>query len=399
VSAVPLGGAPTGTPPKPPAPDGDLAPGDEPAPGGPAPGGLAPEDPALEGLASEGRGSRDEDRDKDTATYVGLTDERSGDGRADGLAISTYGLSKRFRGGQLAVDSLDLEVPRGAVYGFLGPNGSGKTTTIRMLLGLIFPTSGSQQMLGEPMPAGAASVLPRVGSLVEGPAFYPFLSGRANLARCDAADRTADPATASARISAALDRVGLLAAAKKRYRAYSLGMKQRLAIAASLLRPRDLIILDEPTNGLDPQGTREVRGLIREIAADGITVFVSSHLLAEVEQICSHVGVMRTGRLVFQGTLEELRVRGKQNENGATRRIMVETSEAERAGELLSKLGLTDVRVVGGEVTAQLGAETPERICAELVHADVPVAGLISPRPNLEDLFVQLTGEGFDVDG
>jgi ABC-2 type transport system ATP-binding protein len=319
-------------------------------------------------------------------------------GTVDSLAISTRGLSKRFRGGQLAVDGIELEVPRGAVYGFLGPNGSGKTTTIRMLLGLVYPTSGSQQLLGEPMPAGAASALPRVGSLVEGPAFYPFLSGRANLARCDAADRTADPATAAERINSALERVGLRAAAKKRYRAYSLGMKQRLAIAASLLRPRELIILDEPTNGLDPQGTREVRGLIREIAADGITVFVSSHLLAEVEQICSHVGVMRTGRLVFQGTLEELRVRSKQGELGA-RRIRVETREAERAAELLSKLGLADVRATGAEVTAQLGTETPERVCAELVHAGVPVSGLVSPRPSLEDLFVELTGEGFDVDG
>ena len=227
-------------------------------------------------------------------------------------AISTKGLTKRFRGGQLAVDSIDLEVPRGSVYGFLGPNGSGKTTTIRMLLGLVFPTSGSHELLGAPMPGAGARVLPRVGSLVEGPAFYPFLSGRANLARCDAADRTADPSTAAVRINEALERVGLAAAAKKRYRLYSLGMKQRLAIAAALLRPRELILLDEPTNGLDPQGTREVRGLIREIAADGITVFVSSHLLAEVDQICSHVGVMRTGRMVFQGRLDELRDRGQR---------------------------------------------------------------------------------------
>ena len=168
-------------------------------------------------------------------------------------------------------------------------------------------------------------MLPRVGSLVEGPAFYPQLSGWDNLARLDAADRTADPRTAKARIGAALDRVGLLAAKKKHFRAYSLGMKQRLAIAASLLRPRELIILDEPTNGLDPQGTREVRGLIREIATDGITVLVSSHLLAEVEQICTHVGVMRTGRLVFQGTLDELRARGaarlqRPHPRGAARR-------------------------------------------------------------------------------
>ncbi len=310
-------------------------------------------------------------------------------------AISTNGLTKRFRSGQLAVDGIDLDVPCGAVYGFLGPNGSGKTTTIRMLLGLIFPTSGSQEVLGEPMPVAAASVLPRVGSLVEGPAFYPFLTGRANLARCDAADRTADPATAAMRIDQALDRVGLLAAARKRYRQYSLGMKQRLAIAAALLQPRELILLDEPTNGLDPQGTREVRGLIRQIAAGGVSVFVSSHLLAEVDQICSHVGVMRTGRLVFQGTLDELRAQPTVT----ARRIHVDTAEAARAAELLTKLGLADVRVIGLQVVAQLGADTPERICAELVHAGIPVSGLSSPRPSLEDLFVALTGEGFDVDG
>jgi ABC-2 type transport system ATP-binding protein len=204
----------------------------------------------------------------------------------EALAISSTGLTKRFHG-QLAVDHIDLAVPRGAVYGFLGPNGSGKTTTIRMLLGLAYPTSGTAELLGVPMPDGTVSVLSRVGSLVEGPAFYPYLSGWDNLARYDAADRSASSKSAAARIGQALERVGLTAAAKKRYRNYSLGMKQRLAIAAGLLRPRELIILDEPTNGLDPQGTREVRALVRQIAAEGITVFVSSHLLAEVEQPAS----------------------------------------------------------------------------------------------------------------
>jgi ABC-2 type transport system ATP-binding protein len=260
-----------------------------------------------------------------------------------------------------------------------------------MLLGLVHPTRGSHELLGVEMPAGTNAVLSRVGSLVEGPAFYSQLSGRANLARCDAADRTADPRTADARIAAALDRVGLLSAARKHYRAYSLGMKQRLAIAASLLRPRELLILDEPTNGLDPQGTREVRGLIRDIAAEGTTVFVSSHLLAEVEQICSHVGVMRTGELVFQGTLDELRSRG-------TARILVRTPEPARAAEVLAKLGLTDVRTTEHEAGAQLGGQLPEDICARLVHAGIPVAGLATPRPSLEDLFVELTGEGFHVD-
>jgi ABC-2 type transport system ATP-binding protein len=307
-------------------------------------------------------------------------------------AVVTTGLTKRFRGGQLAVADLGMVVPRGSVYGFLGPNGSGKTTTIRMLLGLVYPTRGSHQLLGVPMPAGTVRVLPRVGSLVEGPAFYSQLSGWDNLARLDAADRTADPRTVKARIGTALDRVGLLAAKKKHYRAYSLGMKQRLAIAASLLRPRELIILDEPTNGLDPQGTREVRGLIREIASDGITVLVSSHLLAEVEQICTHVGVMRTGQLVFQGSLDELRARGAA-------RIQVLTSEAQRAAEVLGKLGLADVQAADGEVSAALGDRAPQDICRELVYADIPVAGLDTPRPSLEDLFVGLTGEGFDVDG
>jgi ABC-type multidrug transport system ATPase subunit len=310
---------------------------------------------------------------------------------ASELAVATMGLAKRFRS-QLAVAGIDLAVPRGAVYGFLGPNGSGKTTTIRMLLGLIQPTSGSQRLLGVTMPAGASAVLPRVGSLVEGPAFYPQLSGWANLARLDAADRTASPRTARDRIETALNRVGLLAAADKRYRAYSLGMKQRLAIAAGLLQPRDLVILDEPTNGLDPQGTREVRALMRAIAADGTTVFVSSHLLAEVEQICSHVGVMRAGELVFQGTLEELR--GRQ-----AARILVRTGEPALAAQVLGRLGLADVSVSDGEVTAQLGGQAPESVCAELVHSGVPVAGLETPRPSLEDLFVELTGEGFDVNG
>jgi ABC-2 type transport system ATP-binding protein len=310
----------------------------------------------------------------------------------DGPAVVTEGLTKRFRGGQLAVDDLAMRVPRGSVYGFLGPNGSGKTTTIRMLLGLVYPTRGQHSLLGVPMPAGAITVLPRVGSLVEGPAFYPQLSGWDNLARVDAADRTASPRTARDRIGAALDRVGLTAARKKHYRAYSLGMKQRLAIAASLLRPRELIILDEPTNGLDPQGTREVRSLIREIATGGITVLVSSHLLAEVEQICTQVGVMRAGRLVFQGPLEELRARGAA-------RICVRTSEPQRAAEVLGKLGLPDVQAADGQATALLGEAAPEHVCRELVYAGVPVAGLDSLRPSLEELFVGLTGEGFDVHG
>ena len=307
------------------------------------------------------------------------------------LAIASSALSKRFRGGQLAVDHIDLAVPRGSVYGFLGPNGSGKTTTIRMLLGLAFPTSGSAELLGVPMPEGTTRVLSRVGSLVEGPAFYPYLSGWDNLARYDAADRTAFARTAKARIGEAMERVGLTAAARKKFRNYSLGMKQRLAIAAALLTPRDLIILDEPTNGLDPQGTREVRALVRQIAADGITVFVSSHLLAEVEQVSTHVGVMRLGKLVFQGELAALR-------RTAAPRVMVRTGDTVTAAEVLTKLGLPDPVLGDALVTAELGDVAPEKITAELVHAGVGVRGLTVEAPSLEDLFVGLTGEGFDVE-
>jgi len=312
------------------------------------------------------------------------------------LAIASSALTKRFRGGQVAVDNVDLAVPRGAVYGFLGPNGSGKTTTIRMLLGLAFPTSGTASVLGVPVVGGTvfdgtSRVLSRVGALVEGPAFYPFLSGWDNLARYDAADRTAPAGTARARIGEALDRVGLSAAARKKFRNYSLGMKQRLAIASALLMPRDLIVLDEPTNGLDPQGTREVRALVRQIAADGITVFVSSHLLAEVEQVSTHVGVMRLGKLVFQGELAELR-------RTAAPRVAVRTPDTAAATEVLAKLGLADSVSTDGLVTAELGDVAPEKVTVELVHAGVGVRGLSVEAPSLEDLFVGLTGEGFDVE-
>jgi ABC-type multidrug transport system ATPase subunit len=310
----------------------------------------------------------------------------------DGTAVSTTGLAKRFRGGQLAVGGIDLAVPHGSVYGFLGPNGSGKTTTIRMLLGLVTPTAGSFTLLGRPMPRAAAEVLPRVGALVEGPAFHPYLSGRANLARLDAADRTADPRTATRRIDHALDRVGLTAAAKKRYRAYSLGMRQRLGIAAALLQPRELLMLDEPTNGLDPQGTREVRTLIQELAADDVTVLVSSHLLSEVEQVCTHVGVMHVGKLVAQGTIDELR-RTQQP------RVTIETTDAATAVRTLAELGLTGVDADGRRVAGTLGVAEPEKVLAALVHAGVPVRQFTVDAAGLEDVFVALTGEGFDVSG
>jgi ABC-type multidrug transport system ATPase subunit len=309
-----------------------------------------------------------------------------------GLAIASTGLTKRFRSGQVAVNGIDLAVPRGSVYGFLGPNGSGKTTTIRLLLGLIRPTSGEHALLGAPMPAGAAGALPRVGALVEGPAFHPYLSGLDNLRRLDAADRTADPHTAASRIGAALERVGLLAAARKRYRAYSLGMRQRLAIAATLLQPRELLVLDEPTNGLDPQGTREVRALLTALAAGGTTVLLSTHLLSEVEQICTHVGVMHLGRLVAQDSLAALRAR-------TAPRVEVRTSQPAAAAAVLSGLGMAEVDSAGGTVTALAGDTEPEKVVAALVAESVPVRGFGVLEPDLEEMFVTLTGEGFDVSG
>ncbi|MGI8695057.1 MAG: ABC transporter ATP-binding protein [Mycobacteriales bacterium] len=307
-------------------------------------------------------------------------------------AVRTAGLTKRFRSGQVAVDQVDLLVPDGAVYGFLGPNGSGKTTTIRMLLGLISATGGSHELFGRPMPADAAKVLPSVGSLVEGPAFHLHLSGAANLARLDAADRLADPHTAEQRIGEALDRVGLTAAAGKKARAYSLGMQQRLGIASALLQRRRLLVLDEPTNGLDPQGTREVRSLITELANDGTTVLVSSHLLSEVEQVCTHVGVMHVGKLLWQGAMDGLR--GERAD-----RVHVQTSQPVQAAAVLERLGLGTASRNGGDVSVAIDDRAPEQILAELVKDGVPVRRFVVDAPSLEDVFVSLTGEGFDVSG
>jgi ABC-type multidrug transport system ATPase subunit len=304
------------------------------------------------------------------------------------LAVETRGLTRRF-GSQVAVDGVDLAVPQGAVYGFLGPNGSGKTTTIRMLLGLISPHGGEIHVLGGRMPTAGPAVLPRVGALVEGPAFHPYLTGDANLRRLDACDRTADPGTSKRRIGEALARVGLTAAAGKKYRNYSLGMKQRLGLAAALLQPRELLVLDEPTNGLDPQGTREVRNLIRELAYDGATVLVSSHLLAEVEQVASHVGIMSGGRLLRQGALHEVLSAGAAV-------IRVTTPDVEAAQRVLEALGLKAEAGVE-TVEADLGDVLAEDVAAALVAGGARLRGLLVERPHLEELFVSLTGEGFDV--
>ncbi|MGX1476717.1 UNVERIFIED_CONTAM: ABC-type multidrug transport system ATPase subunit [Streptomyces canus] len=317
--------------------------------------------------------------------------EGAGEGAGDGV-IHTHALTKRYRGGQLAVDGLDLTVPAGSVFGFLGPNGSGKTTTIRMLMGLIAPTSGSARVLGHPMPRASRTVLPHVGALIEGPALYGFLSGRDNLIRYDAADPTADPRTRGTRVAAALDRVGLAAAAGKKAKAYSLGMKQRLGLAAALLQPRRLLVLDEPTNGLDPQGMREIRSLVRELASDGTTVFLSSHLLDEIEQVCTHAAVMAQGRLITQGSVSDLAA-------GARGRLVVTTPDTADAARVLKEQGVGDVVIDEDRVTSDPPEGEPAAINAALVTAGVRVRGFGVERASLEDAFVALTGEGFDVAG
>jgi ABC-2 type transport system ATP-binding protein len=306
------------------------------------------------------------------------------------VAARAVGLRKVF-GCTVAVDGIDLEVPAGCVLGMLGPNGSGKTTLIRMLLGLTRPTAGSAELLGHPMPDGAAQALAHVGALVEGPGFHPFLSGRENLRRAAAME----PQLASREIPTAVDRalkrVGLADAADRRYRAYSLGMKQRLGLAAALLLPRQLVVLDEPTNGLDPAGTRDVRRIIAELHAAGTTVIVSSHLLAEVEATCTHVAVLQAGTLVAVGELRSLLA-------ACAKGLMITTPDVELAIRTLREAGATAYRAdrTISEETAVIvgddGPPAPEMI-ALLVRAGVAVQEARRCGTNLEELFAQLTEE------
>ncbi len=306
------------------------------------------------------------------------------------FSIFTEGLTKTF-GSHNAVDSIDLRVPKGSIFGFLGPNGSGKTTTIRMLLALANISKGSVHLLGYSVPDEIGKALPKVGALVEGPAFYPYLSGRDDLIRFDAADRYADPATRADRVDAALARVGLTQAAAKKVHAYSLGMKQRLGIANALLQPRELLVLDEPTNGLDPQGTREVRNLIRSLASEGITIFISSHLLVEIEQICTHLAVMSRGRIVAQGSVEELSASHILN-------LALVTANTQLALTALTSVGI-NATADGELVSAQIpnGQIAAEQIVQVLVECGVGIKSFNLDAPTLEERFVLLTGEGFDV--
>lgn len=306
------------------------------------------------------------------------------------LAIETVDLLKQF-GSQQAVAGISLKVPKGSIFGFLGPNGSGKTTTIRMLLGLAEASSGDIKLLGHAVPKDLQAVLPKVGALVEGPAFYPYMSGKNNLHRLDAADLNSDASTRKIRVEKALERVGLSNAANKKVHAYSLGMKQRLGLANALLKPRQLLILDEPTNGLDPQGTREVRNLIKSLADEGITIFVSSHLLTEIENICSHLAVMTAGKIVAQGSIGDLR------KNSETR-LILRVDDVAAAKIILTKNGLTDIKSKGKQITAPV---TPKfnsaSITEQLVKKKIKVQEIRVEQSSLEDYFVGLTGEGFEV--
>ncbi len=296
---------------------------------------------------------------------------------------------RKVFGTTVAVDGIDLEVPDGAVLGMLGPNGSGKTTLIRMLLGLTRPTAGTVELLGHPVPAAADRALPHVGALVEGPGFHPFLSGRENLKRVAAAEPLLASAEIRGAVGAALERVGLAVAADRRYRGYSLGMKQRLGLAAALLVPRRLVVLDEPTNGLDPAGTRDVRRIIGELHAGGATVIVSSHLLAEVEATCTHVAVLQAGGLVATGELTALLASG-------TGGLVVVTPDVDGAVRTLRARGATAYRAESAEpavVVGEDGLSAPE-IIELLVRERIPIHEARRRRTNLEELFAQLTEDG-----
>ncbi|HSS67675.1 MAG TPA: ABC transporter ATP-binding protein [Nocardioidaceae bacterium] len=299
-----------------------------------------------------------------------------------GTVISTRGLTKRF-GAVRAVDGLDLDIREGDVYGFLGANGSGKTTTVRMLLGLVLATSGDISVLGEPMPAAAKRVLRQVGALVENPAAYPSMSGRANLSLFDAMGSDGVRRTRSARVGEALDRVGLGGVDRRPVKAYSLGMRQRLGLASALLRSPRLLVLDEPTNGLDPQGIRDIRALLLELNAKGTTIFLSSHLLAEVEQMCTRVGVVDRGRLVMQDRLDALQ--------RLTGRVRVRTPDAVRAKALLD-----------GQVESHDGDSLLIRVSdsaelnRRLVEGGIRVTELAPERLALEDIVLAATSAGSD---
>ena len=294
--------------------------------------------------------------------------------------VATEGLTKRYGSKTTAVDDLDLSVYRGEVYGFLGPNGAGKTTTMRMLLGLISPTSGKVTVMGEA--PGSPQGLARVGSVVESPAFYPYLSGRDNLDLVARLSGVEDP---KGSVREALEQVGLSGRSKDKFKKYSLGMKQRLGIGAALLKDPDLLILDEPTNGLDPQGMTEIRELIRRVGQGERTVLLSSHLMGEVEQVCGRVGIIREGKLVTEGTVEELRGKGG---------LLLRAEPLEKAAEIARSVeGVESAEVRDGAVHLVADPEMASEIGQKLYASGVSVTELKAEQRSLEEAFLELTGE------
>jgi ABC-2 type transport system ATP-binding protein len=292
--------------------------------------------------------------------------------------VETHGLTKRFGSGVLAVDSVNMSVRRGEVYGFLGPNGAGKTTTLRMLVGLIRPTSGMATVAGRA--PGDPKSLARIGSLIESPGFYPYLSGRANL------KVVADMAgVKSKHVEEVLDIVELSSRAGRKFGTYSTGMKQRLGVAAALLKDPELLILDEPTNGLDPQGMAEMRKLIKDIGQGDRTVLLSSHLLGEVEQICDRVGVISNGHLVKQSTVQDL-----LGEEG----VLVRAQPLDRAEQMLATMfGGDAISRQDGALHLKVKPERSSEINRQLVSAGIGVSELRPFERSLEEVFFQLTGE------
>jgi ABC-type multidrug transport system ATPase subunit len=299
------------------------------------------------------------------------------------VLVDTRDLTKRYGPRIVAVDRVTLTVRRGEVYGFLGPNGAGKTTTMRMLLGLVRPTSGVASVLGRS--PGYPESLAHVGALVESPAFYPYLSGRDNLrviARCAGISK--------GRIEETLDLVDLTDRARDKFATYSLGMKQRLGVAAALLKDPELLILDEPTNGLDPAGMADMRDLIRRLGSGERTVLLSSHLLGEVEQICDRVGVIFRGRLIADSTVEELRGKGA---------LLVGAKPLDRARKRVEQLlGAERVEVLDGALRLDADLATAGRINRELVNANVEVTELRRTERTLEEVFLEMTDQKGESD-
>ena len=300
---------------------------------------------------------------------------------SDPLPVEARGLVKRY-GAVLAVDRVDLTVERGDVFGYLGPNGAGKTTSLRMLLGLIRPTAGAVSLFGRDPLQDGASALAGVAGFVEGPTFYPYLSGLKNLRLLAAYDV---PCSRS-RIDEVLELVDLRDRAKDKVGGYSHGMRQRLGIAAALLREPRLLLLDEPTTGLDPAGMRDMRRLVRRLATEGITILLSSHLLYEVEELCNRVAIIRSGQIVYQGALGELLATAASG-------YVLRATEVERAAVAChAQPGVRDVSVADGEVRFVADEDAVAALSIVLGQARIGVTALVPERETLEDLFLGLTG-------